>query len=252
MNLLTLADGFGDSEAYPVWYPDYIKWPEIIKLMTKKVNLINMARYGAGNEYMINCLKANKLDKNVVLVQWAMPNRLDLVLSHDDTYNWNSAILQDPIYSNNVLEVDGTKYWLSSASTNTNVKEYHNKYISIKQHELRSLIYIDYARMLLENDHIDYKFFLNTEGTYLRDLPSKDNWVWHKEFMGMSEFRYSSRYAELELGITQPIPLVQFDFIQQYLMPVLDLPWRSNQEIEAVGNMLYRKYQQFAKNKPLH
>jgi len=33
MKLLTLADGFGDSAASPVWYPNFLKWPEIIKLM---------------------------------------------------------------------------------------------------------------------------------------------------------------------------------------------------------------------------
>ena len=64
INLLTLADGFGDSIACPSWYPEYTKWPEIIKLMTKGVNLINLSRYGAGNEYITHCLKENIKNKN--------------------------------------------------------------------------------------------------------------------------------------------------------------------------------------------
>jgi hypothetical protein len=37
---------------------------------------------------------------------------------------------------------------------------------------------------------------------------------------------------------------VQFDFIRQHIMPELDLPWRSNNEISAVENMLHRKYKE--------
>jgi hypothetical protein len=251
INLLTLADGFGDSCASPPWYPEYTKWPEIIKLMTKGVNLTNMARYGAGNEYIINCLKANLLNKDKILIQWAMPNRLDLVLDNNNSIYWEEAISKDLVYSDNILEINNAKFWISSASTNTDVIEYHKKYIGVKQHQLRSLIYIDYARILLETAGIDYKFFLTVGDTYLTDLPNKNNWVWHDPYMGMHEFRYHSRYADLELGVTQPLPLVQFDFIQQHILPSMDLPWRSQNEINAVGNMLYRKYQQYAKNKPL-
>jgi hypothetical protein len=34
------------------------------------------------------------------------------------------------------------------------------------------------------------------------------NWICHEPFKGMNEFRYVSQYRELELGITQPTPLV--------------------------------------------
>lgn len=59
INLLTLSDGFGDSRAVPAWYPDYIKWPEIIQLITQGVTVHNFSRYGAGNEYIIQCLRNN-------------------------------------------------------------------------------------------------------------------------------------------------------------------------------------------------
>jgi hypothetical protein len=251
INLLTLADGFGDSIACPRWYPEYTKWPEIIKLMTKGVNLINLSRYGAGNEYITYCLKENIKNKNKILVQWAGPARLDLLLDSNNQDCWMDEIDKDPMYSDNVVKLNNLKFWISSASTNPYVRDYHDRYIGKKQHELRSLIYIDYIKMLLEKENIDYKFFLSIKNHYLKDLPSVDNWVWHEPFFGMCEFRNISKYAELDLEVIQPIPLVHFDFIQKFIMPVMDLPWRSQKEIEAVGNMLYRKYQLYAKNKPL-
>ena len=43
LRLLTIADGFGDSRAVPAWYPDYIKWPEIIRWMTRDIELCNLS-----------------------------------------------------------------------------------------------------------------------------------------------------------------------------------------------------------------
>ena len=107
MKLLTIADGFGDSSAVPLWYPNYIKWPEIIKLMTKGLSLTNLSKYGAGNEYIIQCLKNNLENKDSVLIQWAIPNRLDLVLSHDSDHTkfWQTQIASDPVYYNNIVQV---------------------------------------------------------------------------------------------------------------------------------------------------
>ncbi len=69
MKLLTLSDGYGDSVAVPDWYPKYQKWPEIIQLMTKGVNLNNRSRYGAGNEFIVNELKQHIDTADVVIVQ---------------------------------------------------------------------------------------------------------------------------------------------------------------------------------------
>ena len=51
MNLLTLADGFGDSVACPRWYPKYFKWPKLIELMTKGVVVNNLSRYPQSLRY---------------------------------------------------------------------------------------------------------------------------------------------------------------------------------------------------------
>ena len=246
MRLLTLADGYGDSIAVPSWYPKYWKWPEIIKLMTKGLTLTNYSRYGAGNEFIVNQLRQNISNADIVIAQWAQPNRLDLVLDHNDPSFWNNVIAADPIYCNNIVSCGDNQFWISSGSKSTAVREYHQKYISTKQHQLRSQMFVEYAKLLLEKHDVDYRFMLVERSDYI-DLSA--NWICHEPFSGMNEFRYKSKYSHLELGIVQPIPLVAFDFIKQYIMPSIDLQWRSAAEIDAVENMLYRHYQKAIKNR---
>jgi hypothetical protein len=251
IKLLTIADGFGDSQAVPDWYPMYIKWPEIIQLMTRGVELHNLSRYGAGNEYIVQCLRNNLTGKDRVLVQWAIPDRLDLTLAHNEKYTeyWNEQIKNDPVYNNNVVELGHDRVWITSSSTTPGVQEYHKKFISHQQHQTRSHLFVDYATLLLE--HTPHGFLLTQSSEYLSDtVKDTSNWYWHKEFQGMCEFRHQSKYTELELGLVQPTPLVQFDFIRQFIQPRFDLPWRSEGDLQAVEAMLYKKYQEAIKNKP--
>lgn len=246
MRLLTIADGYGDSDAVPLWYPKYQKWPEIIKLMTKGVCLNNCSRYGAGNEFIVNQLKQNIDSADVVIIQWAQPDRLDLVLAHHNLEFWQDVIASDQVYNNNVVNCGGNKFWISSGSRTAAVREYHQKYISFKQHQMRSQIFVEYAKMLLEQHDLDYRFMLVSNSNYL-DITA--NWICHEPFKGMHEFKSKSKYSDLELGLVQPTPLVAFDFIKQYIMSSVDLPWRNNREINAVENMLHRHYQEALKNR---
>jgi hypothetical protein len=251
MNLLTLADGFGDSMAVPHWYPDYIKWPEIIKLMTRGVNLLNLSRYGAGNEYIIQCLRHNLHQQDAVLIQWAVPDRLDLILSHNTAWQsfWQEQIVQDPVYYNNVVNLGSDKIWISSASMLPAVQEYHQKYIGLRQHQVRSQLFIEHATILLQN--IKYGFLLTKNSEYLESsVVNHEHWYWHNLFKGMCEFRKISQYAELDLDLVQPIPLIHFDFIRKFIQPRFDLPWRSEREISAVESMLFRKYKESIKHQP--
>lgn len=250
MNLLTIADGFGDSNTMPPWYPDFFKWPEIIKFMTKGVELTNLSRYGAGNEYILQRLRYHLVDQQVVLVQWASPRRLDLVLDHCNDF-WQKNIAKDPVYANNVVELNNQQWWLSSGTTDLSVKEYHTKFISLAQHESRSQMFVEHATLLLSQKKIYFRFLLTPNSDYLRQsIKDTANWCWHEPFKGMDSFRKVSKFADLDFGITQPISLVQFDFVKTYIMPGLNLPWRNSKEIDAVENMLYRKYQQAKQNKP--
>jgi hypothetical protein len=246
MRLLALSDGYGDSVAVPCWYPKYWKWPEIIKLMTKDLELDNRSRYGAGNEFIVNQLKQHFDSADTVIIQWARPDRLDLVLAHDDPAVWHDIIARDAVYKDNVVDDGVNKFWISSGSTAPEIQQYHQKYISVTQHQLRSQLYVEYAKLLLEQRGIDYRFMLVDNSEY---LGIDANWICHEHWKGMSDFKRKSKYSSLDLGILQPTPLVAFDFIKQYVMPNIDLQWRNNREIDAVENMLYRHYQEALKTR---
>jgi hypothetical protein len=183
----------------------------------------------------------------MVIVQWAQPNRLDLVLAHPDPTFWKNVIASDQIYNNNIVDCGNNKFWISSASKTDAVQEYHRRYISVNQHRLRSQIFVEYAKLLLEQRNIDYQFMLVDDSDY---LGINANWICHEPFKGMSDFKHKSKYSNLDLGIVQPTPLVAFDFIKQYIMPKVALQWRTDHEINAVENMLYKHYQEAIKNKP--
>lgn len=246
MKLLTLADGYGDIDSVPAWYPKYHKWPEIIKLMTRGVDLNNCSRYGAGNEFIVNQLKQHIDSADMVMIQWAQPNRLDLLLAHNKPDYWNSVIASDSIYSNNIADCGSNKFWLSSNSLTPAILDYHNQCISLAQHQSRSQIFVEYAKLLLEQRGIDYRFMLVADSEYL-DVDAK--WIWHEPLKGMINFKSKSKYQHLNLNMIHPLPLVAFDFVKQFVMPSIDLQWRDTREIDAVENMLYRNYQEAVKNR---
>ena len=111
---------------------------------------------------------------------------------------------------------------------------------------MRSQTFVEYAKLLLEQHDLDYRFMLVENSAYLNIAA---NWICHEPFKGMNDFKRKSKYSNLDLGVTQPIPLVAFDFIKQYIMPSIDLHWRDTREIDAVENMLYRHYQEALKNR---
>jgi hypothetical protein len=175
-----------------------------------------------------------------------MPDRFDLVLAQNKNF-WHSQIESDSVYSCNTVTVNNDDYWISSGSQNQFILEYHKKYISLRQHQLRSQLFIEYATLLLETYDINHGFFLTADSHYLLEtVTDTSNWFWHSPFKGMHSFRTKSKYADLDQSfhLTQPISLIHFDFIKQFLLPKLDLNWRSSKEISGVENMLYRKYKE--------
>lgn len=251
LKILALADGFGDSQICPSWYPEFHKWPTILKLMTKDIEVIDFCRYGAGNEYMVSCLRHNYQVADLVFIQWAIPYRLDLILAHERPMldEWIAKINSDDVYKNNFQDIGQDRWWMSSGSTVDWVKDYRNKFISRRQHQTRSKIWAEYAHGLLKSKK--HGFLLAYDGEYLQDADiDPDVWVWHEPWKGMHDWRFHSHYSDLDLGVTQPIPLIQFDFIKEFIMPKFDLPWRSEREIQAVESMLVRKYNQYKDQKP--
>lgn len=246
MKLLTISDGFGDSGAVPNWHGKFWKWPKIIEMMTKGLTVINCSRYGAGNEFIVANLREYIDQADKVIIQWVRTNRLDLILSNSNSKFWDDVIASDPMYKDNVVACGANNFWLSSGSTAQAVQKYHQQYASVEQHQLRSQIYVEYAKLLLESQGIDYRFMLTDNSEYL-NVNAK--WICHEPMKGMHEFRKISKYRDVDLGFVQPTPLIAFDFIKQYVMPSIDLQWRNSRDIDAVENILHKHYKEALANK---
>lgn len=243
IKLLTISDGFGDSKAVPSWYQNCLRWPELIGLMTNGVDVLNYSRYGAGNEYIIEVLKHHHQNADAVLVQWAGPQRLDLLLDHKDGYQdyWEKQIATDSKYSNNMIQINDDRYWLSSSSDLPDVIEYHNKYITLKQQKNRSRTYIEYASLLLKDKL--HGFMLTFSSEYIKDsINDQSRWFWHEPFKGMSNFRSLEKYKRFSMGLLQPTPLIAYDFIIQYIKPNFDIPWKDDKELANIKEMLYNQF----------
>jgi len=251
LKILALADGFGDSRASPSWYPKFLKWPAILALMTKGTEVIDLCRYGAGNEYMVSCLRENHCKADVIFLQWAIPNRLDLLLAHEseNLYQWQCQIDADVSYQHNFQHIGNDRWWISSASTAPWASTYRDNMISQKQHQNRSKIWVEYAHnLLIKKTH---GFLLTWDSHYLNDADVEPEvWIWHDRWKGMHDWRYHSQYRDLDLDVTQPIPLIHFDFIKRFILPRFDLPWRNERELDAVESMLTRHYNQYKDHKP--
>jgi hypothetical protein len=248
--ILIIGDGFADPAAAHLWYQDFYKWPTLINLMAKNIAITNMARYGAGNEYMSYCLQSQYQHYDLVLIQWSKAERLDLVLDHTQEHLtfWQQTIAQDPVYQHNVVDLEGKKIWISSASKNQTVVEYHQKYITPTQHQMRSQLLVEHAMLMLEANNIDYRFMLTYDAPYLSNINAR--WMCHKPLRGQHSFRSVSKHSQADIDYVQPIPLVSFDYIRKVIQPNLDLDWRSDCDLDALEVMLLKKHQLAMKQKP--
>jgi hypothetical protein len=173
-NLLVISDGNGVDT-------DFKKWPFYLKLLlTDQYNVINRSVVGASNELMFmqlgEALRTDKISK--AIIQWSKANRLDVVT---DNF-WDQQAAQDPVYHFNFVENNQYKWWVSSASKNQYVQDYHTRYIKYWQAQQRTQAWMLAAAELLKSNNVDFCFSLCYNFTFAD--PFKDTilnypWVWH-------------------------------------------------------------------------
>jgi hypothetical protein len=213
-NILTISDGIGVDV-------DFKKWPFYLSLLTAKTStIINRSVIGASNEMLFMLLSEaisnNKID--YCIVQWTVSNRIDLIA--DDF--WLQQAKQDPVYHFNIIKNNNKQWWITSASTNHYVQEYHNRYIKFWQSQQRSQTWIMAAAELLKFHNIKFVFSLGYSMTFLEpnvDILDSYPWVWHIKNLGISEFRSVSKYKHFDQKLPQPHTLIQLDWIDKVLKP---------------------------------
>jgi hypothetical protein len=226
--IVTAGDGFAANHIWPMW-------PHILQMTTVDTEVTSLGAIGAGNEYIfnsvLNCI--NNVIPDLVIVQWAQSNRLDLIL---DTDHKIEIAKVDPVYNENIYN----NWWLSSASTQPYVKTYHCDYISGTQSKLRTKNYIISLTAILEKRNIPYLFSTTYASEHYPDNNINwDKWVWHQPGQGMQEYSLLPRFNDIRLTEVQPSPLVHMQWVLDVLRPNLAVEW-SAEHIEKLQELFAR------------
>lgn len=213
-SVLTISDGNGVDT-------DFKKWPYYLKLLlSKSATVVNKSIIGAGNEVMFMQLSDTLSSQSIdyAIIQWSQPQRFDVIV---DEF-WKNEAAKDETYSFNVHKLTEQEWWVSSASKNNYVLDYHGLYVKHQQAIYRSQSYMIAAAELLRYHGVKfvfslcYKFEFNApHENILRSYP----WVWHQDNLGLNEFRNHSQYFKYDTGLPRPHTLIQLDWIDKVLRP---------------------------------
>ena len=187
--LFCFGDGFAANHIWP-------EWPAILAALYSNIECKNFGVVGAGNEFITSAIiAAHKEDPTAFfIVQWAMPNRFDKLLEDN---SWNDIIKNDPVYHFNTTTLNNQKWWISSASRQQDIQQYHTHYIQAKQAELRSINYMYLASNLLKNQSI---FFSTTH---------------------MQHYSTQDRFNNTRQQEVQPSPFVHICYIEEEILPLI-------------------------------
>ena len=159
--------------------------------------MITVSGIGAGPEYLVTQFSQLLPISGTVIFQWPTPNRFDKIIEDS---NWAQIVKSDPVYHFNTYTDGHEKWWLSSASTNNDIRTYHDKYIQPKQASIRLKTYQTLVRTILENTDCTYTFTSTNE----QEIYSRQN--------------VTIRGSEI-----QPSPLSHFNFLIEKIMPTINL-----------------------------
>ena len=206
--IYTFGDGYASSHIWP-------EWPVILEALLPDYKFTHYGVVGAGNEFITNAvIQANLTDPHAYfLVQWAQTQRFDKLIEDS---SWANIIDTDPTYHSNRVRLQEDLWWISSASRQPDIVNYHKHYIQKKQSRTRMLNYIYLASSLLK----DKSLFFSTVNLRFTDGEIKylgHNWV----EQSMCDFSTQRRFVDLRQKEVQPSPIVHLAYIQEHLLPNL-------------------------------
>lgn len=187
---------FGDGYATGHIWPE---WPQILQVLFPDTQVEILAGIGAGPEFLVSRFVEHiPYDNATVIFQWPIAERFDKIIQ--DQY-WKDIVTNDPVYHFNTYDIDGHKWWLSSASSNSEIKKYHQTYVQSTQAQYRLEIYQQLVKEILEKSQSKYLFVTTSE-----------------------QEKYSKKFHNNVRGHEiQPSPLSHFYFLTEKIMPRLNL-----------------------------
>jgi hypothetical protein len=189
--IFCFGDGFVTGHVWP-------EWPQILQALVPQYQIINTTGLGAGSEFLVSGFVdlIEDMQDSIVIFQWPDTDRLDKMLQDD---SWQSIIDADPVYNKNVYtDCAGRRWWLSSASINQEVKNYHKRLIQPLQHARRQQVYQTLVSHTCRN--------LNCQ-MIQTSTPEQD------------EFSRSERFKTVRQNQAQPSPIVHFYWLIEEILP---------------------------------
>lgn len=188
--IFTFGDGFAAGHIWP-------EWPQILQAVLPSHHIINTAAVGAGTEWLVHQLvnQLHNIKNSTVVFQWPPADRFDKLIEDRE---WEFIANACPVYAFNQHRSNNEHWWITSASPQKEVQEYHNKFVQQKQHQIRLQDYEILVANTLENSKCTYiKISTMDQELFSRNIDRND----------------------LRLNEVQPSPWVHFKYVKEILLP---------------------------------
>jgi hypothetical protein len=191
--IYTFGDGFATGHIWP-------EWPQILQALLPDYNVINTSAVGAGPEWLVHNMiqQLPNMANSKVIFQWPQANRFDKLIE-DST--WQEIANKDPVYAFNQHKSKNELWWLSSASKQKEVQEYHNIFVQNAQHNTRWQDYKILIKHTLENFKCTYVAIDTSD---------------------QEKFSRDVIFSEVRLNEIQPSPVVHFRYLIDIVLPQLN------------------------------
>jgi hypothetical protein len=227
--ILCVGDGFGKGHIWPMW-------PQLLPKIVDNVEIDNLCEVGAGNEYISNCVidACERKKYDLVLVQWALSNRLDIVKNNEN--NIAKMILQDQTYNTKYsnVKLNDRAWWLSSGSQLEQIQNYHEKLMSKEQHKIRSINYIKFVDLYLTTKQTPFAFFSSYNLDFVDLSESQSiNWSkWCNRNVGMEEYG-QTHLSKYQTDDVQPHTMIHLHYLENVLCPFVQLQINQSNLLEC-------------------
>lgn len=188
--IYTFGDGFATGHLWP-------EWPQILQALVPDYQVHNTAGIGAGAEWLVSGFVdlLSEMSGHTVIFQWPQADRFDKLIEDKHWFNIGKT---DPVYHFNFYKCNYGNWWLSSASQQQQVREYHEKFVQAGQHKIRLKNYQALVQNTLENINCAYFFTSTFDHHYYSTL---------------------NRFQETRQQEVQPSPIVHYYFLIEKILP---------------------------------
>lgn len=215
--IYTFGDGFATGHIWP-------EWPQILQALVPEYSVVNTcSAIGAGAEYLVTGFVdlIPEIKNQLVIFQWPQASRFDKLIEDE---SWFRVGKTDPAYHFNFYKRPYGIWWISSASQQPQVKEYHENFVQSGQHKIRLQNYQTLVRNTLENLNCAYYFTSTDEQQYYSTL---------------------TRFAETRQQQVQPSPAVHYYFLTEKILPNISIPYDATRAQRLENLIIHQQWQAF-------